>query len=113
MSDRQLSRVVGSPYSGRIAERVREYIGILPGATIELVLAFYSAELLERRAQKISSVSEATYFEREEMLKSEPWRKNHVVVLNGTLGSGPIIALGIPKETSICFKIVGGGLCDV
>ncbi|MEM1052780.1 MAG: hypothetical protein AAGI28_11865 [Pseudomonadota bacterium] len=84
-SDRQLSEVAGWPYSGKIAERIREHISILQGTTIDWVFAFRNADRLERKVQKMSLVSEATYLERQEMLKSERWRANHVVVLNGTL----------------------------
>ncbi|MEM1149374.1 MAG: hypothetical protein AAGI03_02300 [Pseudomonadota bacterium] len=84
-SDRQLAEVAGWPYSGIIAKRIREHIRILKGTTIDWVFAFRNVERLERKVQQMSLVNEATYIERGETLRSERFRANHIVELNGTL----------------------------
>lgn len=84
-SDRQLSEVAGWPYSGVIAKRIQEHIRVLKGTTIDWVFAFRNSKRLERKVQQMSLVNEATYIERAETLRSERFRANHVVELNGTL----------------------------
>lgn len=82
-SARQLAHMLNWRWSGKnVAQRIQDHLTILKGTQIDWLRSYSRGSKVETRVQEMNIISDRSYIEREDSLRSELFTSQQTVILN-------------------------------